>query len=174
MRPAHLVGFLALTGLMACGGYERDITLHDLRTNSGKPEEFSIIPGKPLQEPESFAELPAPTPGGTNRTDQTPLKDAVAVLGGNPNRLDAGTGLPAGDTAIVRSASRFGRDPAIRQELASADLEFRKRRSLFTWSIIPTDEYKRAYRRETLDPYLWLEWYRRAGARTPAAPPPGS
>ena len=171
MRAAHLVGFLALIGLSACGAGKRDITLHDLRTNSGKPEEFAIVPNKPLQEPESFSALPAPTPGGANRTDQTPLKDAVAILGGRPERLDVGTGVPASDTAIISSASRFGRDPAVRQDLADDDLAFRKRRSLFTWSLVPTDEYYRAYRRQALDPYDWLERFRRAGARTPAAPP---
>ena len=86
MRRAHLVAIVAVLGLAACS--ERDITLHDLRTNSGQPEEFSIVPNKPLQTPESYSALPAPTPGGANRTDQTPLKDAVAALGGNPARLD--------------------------------------------------------------------------------------
>ncbi|WP_136441096.1 DUF3035 domain-containing protein [Pacificoceanicola onchidii] len=172
MRASHCVGLLAFVALSACGlGKDRDITLHDLRTNSGKPEEFAITPTKPLQAPENYADLPAPTPGGANRTDQQPLKDAVAALGGRPERLDAGTGVPASDTAIIGRASRFGRDSGIRESLAEEDLAFRKRRSLFTWSIIPRDEYYRAYRRQALDPYRWLEIYRRAGARTPAAPP---
>ena len=171
MRRAHLVALTAVLGLVACG--ERDITLHDLRTNNGQPEEFSIVPVKPLQTPESYSALPQPTPGGANRTDQTPLKDAVAVLGGDPSRLDPGAGVPAGDAALVNSASRFGRDPGIRQQLAAEDLEFRKRRSLFTWSIVPTDEYYRAYRRQSLDAYRWLEIFRNADRRTPAAPPEG-
>ncbi|WP_425099248.1 DUF3035 domain-containing protein [Tropicibacter sp. S64] len=172
MRVAHCVGLLAFIGLSACNlGRDRDITLHDLRTNSGKPEEFAIVPAKPLEQPENYTALPAPTPGGANRTDQTPLKDAVAVLGGNPNRVDPGAGVPAADTAIISRASRFGRDGSIRESLAAEDLAFRKRRSLFTWSIIPRDEYYIAYRRQALDPYLWLERYRAAGARTPAAPP---
>ncbi len=171
MRRAHLVAGLALVGLTACSGEGRDITLHDLRTNSGKPEEFSIVPNKPLEQPENYRELPPPTPGGANRTDQTPLKDAVALLGGNPSRLDAGDGVPRGDGAIINQASRFGRDPGIRQELAAEDLAFRKRNSLFTWSLVPQDDYKRAYRRQALDPYAWLERFRRAGARTPSAPP---
>ncbi|CUH75490.1 DUF3035 domain-containing protein [Tropicibacter naphthalenivorans] len=172
MRASHLVAFLALGALTACSGYERDITLHDLRTNSGQPEEFAIVPHKPLTQPETYADLPTPTPGGANRTDATPLADAVAVLGGNPARVQAtGQGVPSGDVALVRSASRFGRDGQIREELAATDLEFRKRRSLFTWSIVPRDEYTRAYRRETLDGYTWLERYRAAGAGTPSAPP---
>lgn len=171
MRATHLVAILAVCGLAACGG--RDRTLHDLRSNSGEPEEFSIVPNKPLQQPESFSELPPPTPGGANRSDVTPLSDAVAALGGNPARLDPGAGVPSGDGALVNRASRFGRDPAVRQQLAAEDEDFRKRRSLFTWSIVPTDEYYRAYRGQALDPYDWLQIWRRAGARTPSAPPEG-
>ena len=173
MRLSHILASVALVGLTACSGYERDITLHDLRTMSGKPEEFAVVPAKPLQEPESFSALPTPTPGGANRTDQQPLADAVAALGGNPARLRAGEGVPSNDVALVNSASRFGRDSTIRQELAAEDLEFRKRRSLFTFSIVPRDEYYRAYRRQSLDPCAWLNRYRRAGALTPSAPPEG-
>jgi hypothetical protein len=172
MRAAHLLAVLAFGGLAGCSG-ERDITLHDLRTNSGVPEEFSIVPNKPLQSPENLSDLPTPTPGGANRTDQTPLQDAVAVLGGDPARLRAGAGVPSGDAALVRRASRFGRDAQVRADLAQADLAFRQRRSLFTFSIVPRDEYYRAYRRQSLDPYLWLDRWRRAGARTPAADPEG-
>ena len=171
MRVTHLVGILVLIGLAACSGRERDITLHNLKTNSGKPEEFAITPNKPLSAPETYTSLPAPTPGGANRTDQTPLQDAVAALGGNPDRLTARAGAPAGDGALISAVSRNGRDPAIREELASQDLEFRKRNSLFTWTLVPEDQYYKAYRKEALDPQLWLETYRRAGARTPTAPP---
>ena len=162
------LGALALT---ACGRYERDITLHDLRSGQRSPEEFSILPVKPLEQPENYAALPEPTPGSANRTDPTPLADAVAALGGNPARLSAASGVPATDGALVSRASRFGRDPAIRDQLAEEDLAFRKRRSLFTWTIVPRDDYYYAYRREALDPYRVLNTFRRAGAVTPSAPP---
>ncbi len=171
MRASHLVAILALGVLSACSLADRERTLHDLRTNSGEPEEFGILPNKPLEAPESFAELPTPTPGGANRTDQTPKADAVAALGGNPARLAAGDGVGVGDQALVARASRFGRDPQVRAQLAAEDEEFRKRKSLFTFSVLPTDEYYNAYRRQALDPYLWLQRYRAAGARTPTAPP---
>ena len=172
MRASKLVAILALGALGACSMGERDITLHDLRTNSGKPEEFGILPGKPLQTPDTYARLPEPTPGGSNLTDPTPKADAVAALGGDASRLRAGSGIGAGDGALVTRASRFGRDGGIRSQLASEDEAFRKRRSRFTFSIVPTDEYYRAYRKQSLDPYLWLKRYRAAGVRTPSAPPP--
>lgn len=169
MRVTHLA---ILAVLVAAGCSNRDITLHDLNNRTGQPEEFSIVPGKPLQEPDSYADLPNPTPGGANRTDQTPLQDAVAVLGGDPNRVVAsGPGVGAGDQAIVSRASRFGRNPGVREQLAEEDLELRRKGSLFTWKLFPEDEYNKAYRRQRLNPHLWVNRYRQAGVQTPTAPP---
>ena len=166
---------LALVALTACGSRQdegpRDTNLKVLRNPQGTPEEFGIIPAKPLQQPETFAELPTPTPGGSNRTDQTPLKDAVAVLGGSPSRLDPQPGIGAGDQALVSRVSRFGVTPGIREELAEEDQRLRERRSLFNWRLVPEDTYNRIYRNQTLDPYASLESARRGGALTPSAPP---
>ncbi|MGJ8603202.1 MAG: DUF3035 domain-containing protein [Marivita sp.] len=172
--PRTLI-ILALMALTACGSRQdtsdRDTNLRQLRNASGAPEEFSIVPPKPLVAPESFSELPQPTPGGINRTDPTPLQDAVAVLGGNPARLDPQAGIGAGDQALVARASRFGRQPDIRAELAASDQAFRERRSLFNWRLVPEDTYNRIYRNQALDPYATLDAARRAGAQTPSAPP---
>ena len=171
--PRRLI-ILAVLALTACGtaqDAERDTNLRQLRNPTGTPEEFSIVPPKPLEVPETLATLPPPTPGASNRTDQTPLKDAVAVLGGAPSRLDPQPGIGAGDQALVVRASRFGREPNIRQELAAADQAFRERRSLFNWRLVPEDTYNRVYRSQALDPYATLEAARRAGAQTPSAPP---
>ena len=173
MRRAHLVAMVALVGIASCAGIDRNKPLRDLSNNSGEPEEFAIVPNKPLVQPETYGQLPPPTPGGANRTDQTPKADAVAVLGGNPARLAAGQGVPASDTALISRASRFGRDPEVRQDLAQKDATFRRSKSIFNWSIVPDDDYNRVYKRETLDPYRWLRLYRNAGARTPTAPPEG-
>ncbi|KAA8609716.1 hypothetical protein AL036_03025 [Salipiger aestuarii] len=172
MKLAQVALMLGVTGLAACSPGERDIRLHRLKTNSGQPEEFAILPTKPLQTPPNFAELPAPVPGAANRTDPTPKADAVAALGGNPARL-AETGAPAGDGALIGTASRFGRDPQIRTRLAAEDLAYRKRKSLFSYKIVPQDEYYDAYRSQWLDTYAVLDAFRRAGARTPSAPPQG-
>ncbi|APZ51374.1 DUF3035 domain-containing protein [Salipiger abyssi] len=172
MKLSHMVLMIGLVGLSACSGRERDIRLHYLKTNSGTPEEFAILPNKPLETPNDLNALPAPTPGATNRTAQTPRSDAVAALGGNPARLDE-SGTPRGDGALINRASRFGRDAGIRQQLAAEDLEFRKRKSLFSWKIVPEDEYYKAYRAQWLDTYGVLDAFRRAGVRTPSAPPEG-
>ncbi|GGA94826.1 DUF3035 domain-containing protein [Allosediminivita pacifica] len=169
MRRAHVLASMTFLALAACGGGEP--RLHELRSFSGSPEEFAIVPNKPLERPQNLSELPAPTPGGANRTDQTPQADAVAAMGGNPAAISAG-GIPASDGALVQHASRFGRDATIRQELAQADAEFRQRKSRFSWQLLQEDKYNRAYSAQSLDAYEWLERYRAAGARTPSAPPP--
>lgn len=166
---------LALVALTACGSRQdqgpRETNLKLMRNNQGTPNEFSIVPVKPLQAPEDLAQLPEPTPGGANRTDQTPLKDAVAVLGGSPSRLDPQPGIGAGDQALVARASRFGVQPGIREELAAEDQAFRERRSMFNWRLVKEDRYNRVYENQTLDPYASLEAARRAGVLTPSAPP---
>lgn len=175
MSPVAKLGvLLALTaGLSACG--DRDITLHELRVRGDGPEEFAIVPPKALQTPEDFNALPPPTPGGSNRTDQTPEADAVAALGGDGNRAYVrGAGVSASDGALVNYAGRNGVNGGIRAQLAEEDLQFRKRKSLFTWQIMREDQYYDAYRRMAIDPYEVLRLFRRAGVRTPAADPAGN
>lgn len=76
------LGLMALAALVACG---RKGEMIPNEVKSG-PDEFSIVPAKPLQEPESYTSLPVPTPGGTNRTDATPNADAIIALGGRVDR----------------------------------------------------------------------------------------
>lgn len=159
------VGLIAL--LAGCVGGDRG--LRDLRQNGGGPDEFGVLPSNPLVMPETAANLPPPTPGGVNRADPTPEADAVAVLGGRPNALNA-AGIPAGDAALVTAARRNGVDPAIRSTLAQEDAAFRTRRgrlSLFGGR----DRYFPAYSRQALDAYAELQRFRNAGVTTPTAPP---
>ncbi|MEF9603161.1 DUF3035 domain-containing protein, partial [Paracoccus sp. PXZ] len=78
---------------------------HLMNTSSGRssPDEFSILPTKPLQMPADLNVLPVPTPGGGNITDPTPHADAVAALGGNPGQLSA-QGVGAADGALIAYA----------------------------------------------------------------------
>ncbi|SFE39002.1 DUF3035 domain-containing protein [Roseivivax sediminis] len=174
MRVWLIVGLLAATGLGACSS-ARDggSNLRKLNTYSGTPEEFGIVPNKPLSEPQNFSALPQPTPGGANRADATPLQDAVAALGGDPARM-AERGIPAADGALIAAAGRRGVDAAIRQDLAADDAAFRRRKSILNWRLLREDEYNRAYRSQQLDPQDWLRRVRRPGTniRTPSAPPP--
>ncbi|WP_313351019.1 DUF3035 domain-containing protein [Paracoccus sp. (in: a-proteobacteria)] len=148
---------------------------HLMNTNSGSssPDEFSILPTKPLQMPADLNVLPPPTPGGANITDPTPQADAVVALGGNPGQLSA-QGIGAADGALIAYASRLGRDPGIRQSTAQEDLKWRSRHSRRALEVLArTNVYYRAYDPMTLDSWSELERWRPTGVQLPAAPPRG-
>lgn len=166
-----LAGLLAL-GLSACG--QKDPKLLNLKADNSGPDEFLIMPTKPLEAPEDYTALPEPTPGGTNLTDVNPEAEAVEALGGN-GALVTPSGLRGGEGAVVNYASRYGVASDIREILAAEDLEWRRKHNgrllerLFNVSV-----YFRAYRDMSLDQYVELARLRRLGIWTPAVPPDGS
>lgn len=165
---------LTLTIMAGLGlaGCSTDSRLMNLKSGQDGPDEFAILPTKPLSMPPDLALLPTPTPGGANITDPTPLGDAVGALGGNPTRL-ANNGVGAADGGLVSYASRYGVQPGIRGELAQADAEWRAQHSRrLLERLAQTSVYMRAYRPMTLDSNAELLRWRRAGAQTPSAPPP--
>lgn len=166
MRVVILMMAAVLT-LSACG--ERN--LRDMRTANGTPDDFSVLPSRPLQMPQSLAALPAPTPGGSNLTDPTPNADAIVALGGRPSANVAG-GVPAGDAALVASVSRYGVQSNIRAELAANDAAFRARKSRGGFfNFLGRDRYFSSYARQALDAYAALAQFRALGVATPTAPP---
>lgn len=147
-----------------------NVGLRDLQSTSSGPDEFGIKPVGALQEPANYKELPAPTPGGVNRVDRSALAEGANAFGGNVG--DPNAPVPARDGALVQHASRLGVSPNIRQTLAETDAAFRKRKARFTqYRIVPVDRYNQAYRREALNARAEQNRWRRAGARTPSAPP---
>lgn len=158
--------------LSACGNNSDTPELMNVRAAGPGPDEFSVLPVKPLAMPENLAELPAPTPGGTNRTDQTPELDAIAALGGNPAVVSRG-GIPAADGALTAYASRYGVTPDIRQTLALEDLEYRRNNDgRLLERAFNVNVYFRAYEPLSLDQYRELARWRSIGVRTVSAPPP--
>ncbi len=144
--------------------------LRDLRNVSDGPNEFMLQPGKPLEAPNSYADLPPPTPGQANLTDRSALNEGIIAVGGRPE--DSNAPVPARDGALVQHASRLGVAPDIRSALAQSDAQFRKRKVRFTqFRIVPVDRYNQAYSRQTLDADREAAKWRRAGARTPSSPP---
>ena len=169
------VGLLSLLALTACGRLAGDDKkppqLMHIKSASRSPDEFTVLPTRPLQMPDDVASLPAPTPGGTNITDPTPEADAVAALGGNPRLMDR-TAISAGNGGLISYTTRFGQASDIRDVLAAEDLDYRRKHDgrllerLFNVTV-----YFRAYRPMSLDQYAELERWRAAGARTVGAPP---
>lgn len=171
--PAMTILVLAMA-VSACGSRDGDIRLSRIKNTGNGPEEFNIVPGKPLQAPESYSALPAPTPGGNNITDPTPRADGVAALGGNPAAL-ANTGIGRGDGGLVNYANRFGVVPGIRQTLAREDVEIRRQRGRVNiLNIGRNDDYNLAYKRQWLDSRAEAIRLRRIGVPTPSYPPEGA
>jgi len=166
---------LILLGLVltvaSCGWGNKPLTR--LKNPDEGPDEFLITPGKPLQEPKSYSELPTPEPGAPNLADRDPRAEGIAALGGKPGATAAG-GIPASDSGLVRYADRHGVRPDIRQVLRVEDDKIRRdygRRNIL--HIGPRDNYTDAYKKQWLDAQAEEERLRRLGIRTPSAPPAG-
>lgn len=170
--PRALVLIFAVLAVSACASKDRDIGLRDLRSFTGGPDEFLVLPGKELQQPSDYASLPTPTPGGANLTDQNPLGDGVEALGGRATAMALTDGVPAADTTLINHVSRNGVSADIRETLAEEDEKVRRRIARISqFQIFKIDRYNRAYRRYVLDPSVEVEKWRRLGVQTPSAPP---
>ncbi|MCE2523673.1 MAG: DUF3035 domain-containing protein [Rhodobacteraceae bacterium] len=133
-------------------------------------DEFSAAPSRPIELPESVANLPRPSKARPDRAQKDAAGEALAALGGR--RGGGNGGIPAGDREFVAYASRLGTDKNIRLLLAAEDEEFRRGRQgklLERWFNV--NLYFRAYEEMTLDEYAELERLRRSDVRTPSAPP---
>lgn len=170
MRRLTGIGLIAAAALALAACERGEPQLMNIRSNTASPDEFAILPTKPLLMPDDLRALPPPTPGGPSRTDPTPVADAIAALGGNPAARDRG--VPAADAALLAHAQRHGVDPGIRERLAAEDYEFRSRnRGRVLERAFNVNVYFRAYRAMALDRYAELARWRLLGVRTPAAPP---
>lgn len=164
-----MICFAAVFALSACA--EGDPQLMNMRSTTAGPDEFAILPNRKLEMPKDLAALPDPEPGEPNLADPNPKASAVAALGGNPDQLKSKT-VRSSETGLLKYANRYGARTGIREELAAADLEFRKRNRglpLERWANV--NVYYKAYEPFTLDSYGELERFQRAGVRTVAAPP---
>lgn len=153
--------------LAACGGGEPS-RLMNLRPTHAGPDEFSILPTKPLEIPTDLASLPTPTPGGANLVDPNPLNDAVVALGGRP-------GAGGTDPALIAAASRNGVSPTIRSDLAREDVDFRTKQSpTLLERLFGTSTYHRAYADQSVNSDAELQRWRQVDRRTPSATPAAS
>jgi hypothetical protein len=169
VAPGKLALVIALLGALAACSEKEPNLMSDSSGNG--PDEFSILPPKPLQDPGSYSDLPAPTPGAGNRSDPTPRQDAVNALGGRGDRVVA-SGLQAGEQPLVNHAGRYGVSGTIRADLARDDLEWRRKHDgKLLERLLNVNVYYRAYEKMSLDKYEELKRLRRLGIWTPAVPP---
>jgi hypothetical protein len=166
-KSRAIIAVATMITLAACGG-GGDPELMNLTSGQG-PDEFAIVPPKPLELPENLTELPEPAPGGTNLTDRQPENEAIVALGGSPS---AAGGIPAGDSALYAHAARFGVDAGIRSTIATEDLEWRRdNNGRLLEKLFNVNVYYKAYRKQRLDQQAELARWRKVGVRTSSAPP---
>ncbi len=167
MLHIRIAAIAALAALVGCTG--GDPKLMNISTTT--PDEFGVLPNKPLQAPANYSALPAPTPGGTNLVDPTPEADAVAALGGNPARVARGQ-IHAGEQGLLTYTARYGVPGNIRSILASEDLAWRKANNgRLLERLFKVNVYHSSYKPMALDQHLELQRLRRLGIWTPSAPP---
>lgn len=166
------ITFLILCfGLAACSSKGDDIALKRIKDKGNGPNEFTILPTKPLQAPDDFNSLPAPAPGTANLVDPRPKEDGAVALGGNPAAMQ-GTAPAASDSGLVRHASRFGAPAGIRQQVRQEDIETRRQRGRVNLIRIGnSDDYTEAYKQQWLDASREERRLRQRGIETPSAPP---
>lgn len=166
--PLAIIGLIGVVAISGCAQKQ----LRDIRATGTGPDEFLVLPPKPLTAPADYTSLPTPTPGGANITDATPQSDAIAALGGRPSALAAGQSIPASDAGLLAASSRYGVEANVRETLAAEDAALLKRkRRGGRIKLVPVDRYAQIYAKQTLEPYAANEAFRRAGVATPSAPP---
>lgn len=169
-RGVPMIAVAVMLTLSACAKGDKVPSLMNVRSTTQGPDEFAILPPKPLTLPEDLSALPDPTPGGANLTDPTPEADAIAALGGE---LRNAGGVPAGDGGLFSYAARYGVTGDIRSTLAAEDLEWRRKNDgRLLERLFNINVYFKAYADMSLDQQAELWRWRRAGVKTPSAPPP--
>ena len=135
------------------------------------PDEFTVLPTRPLQTPESYSALPAPTPGARTLSTQSQGRRRRGAW--RQSRRADRTAAAAADSGLVRHAGRYGAQPGIRQTLAREDAETRRKHGRVNiLRLGPVDDYTDAYKRQWLDADSEEMRLRRAGvehAERPAA-----
>ena len=158
--------FVTLFLLSACSS--DDARLRDLYDVGTGPEEFAVLPSKPLTIPSNLKNLPVPDLAAGNLADPTPKLDLIEMLGGS---IDNSISIPAKDKNLLKYVSRAGVDTNIREELAKEDRKFLRRMGVLTSvKLFRVDRYNQIYRKMTLSAPKELERWRSLGVRTPSMP----
>lgn len=168
-RVPLLTMMAAMSVLVLAGCGNNNSFVGTLRSSgiAGTPDEFMVLPTRPLELPQDFATLPAPTPGAPNRVDRAPEAIAVAGLSGRPGNVRTASG-----TALLARAGAGANDPAIRRKLALEDAEYQRRnRGRFLERIFSRNREALVYGDMTLNSAATYENLRARGL-TMTTPPP--
>lgn len=160
--------FALLSSLVACGrGGGQSGSILNLRQSAVAPDEFLVVPQKPLETPSDLSQLPTPVPGAPDRVAIDFEANLLTALGGRPGR---GGAAPATDAALLNAVRVNGVTPDIRDLLRQEDQAYRDARK----GRLSRLEKKRLaatiYDRFLLDPFAEAARLRSQGVKTPAVP----
>lgn len=168
VKSVLLVAFVASVSACDRGGGGNTV-LSNLRQSSIAPDEFLVVPQKPLETPDNLASLPLPAPGQTNRVSIDFEENLLKALGG---RGQSSARVPASETALVNAArSQFGTTENIREILQAEDQEFREARRDRIARLARERRAGSIYDFMLLDPLAEVERLREMGVKAPAVPP---
>ena len=163
------LGVIAVLALAGCADVP-DLMKFPNKRNT--PNEFTVIPSRPLATPPAGAALPVPQSNAVNLATPSPIDSAIVALGGTTAAANR-TGIPASDTALLATTTRYGTEANIRDVLAAEDIDYRRHnRPQVLAYISGTNWYFTAYNAMSLDQRHEMERLRAIGVRVPVSPPP--
>ncbi len=165
-----IVVMLAIaSGLGACNRETGGRALGNLRQSAVAPDEFLVVPQKPLETPGDLGVLPVPVPGASNRVDIDVEGELLAALGGRVMPMDT---VPAAEVALVRAAqSSGGVTPNIRDLVRAEDQAFRETRDGRLERLARKRRAAEIYNVMLLNPVAEAARLRALGIQTPTLPP---
>lgn len=143
--------------------------LLNLRQSAIAPDEFLVVPQKPLETPASLAVLPTPDPGAKARVMIDFESNLLEALGGRPMSDGA---IPASDGAFVKAArAGSGTTDGIRDLLRAEDQAFRDDRAGRIERFAKKRKAVMIYDPMLLDPVAEAARMQALGVKIPAVPP---
>lgn len=143
--------------------------LLNLRQSAIAPDEFLVVPQKPLETPADLTSLPAPDPGAEARVTIDFEDNLLRALGGRPL---SGGAVPSSDSEFVSAArSNGGATPNIRAVMRAEDQAFREARSGRINRLAKKRKAVTIYDPMLLDPILEAARLQAQGVKIPAVPP---
>ncbi|NNU79580.1 DUF3035 domain-containing protein [Halovulum dunhuangense] len=166
-RVAALIAVAVLAGCGGGAGDDRTLIDRIASSSNVAPNEFAVLPQKPLVLPDDLTALPEPVPGATSRADLTPNADALRALSGQDGRA-----APIGsDNALLATVGAGQARPDIRAVLAAEDAAYREdNRGLPLDRLLGRVTERDIYEDELLDPEAELRRLRAQGVWVPQLP----
>ncbi len=157
------LALLAVTALAGCeGGLAGSLRSAGV---GGSPDEFLVLPTRPLVIPSELESLPPPTPGSDNLVDYKPNEEAITGLTGRST-------VPQGANGQALVAAAGPVDPHVRARLNGEDAVYREaNRGLLLERWFAQNQEALIYETMILDAGDEYERFQSMGVRQPSAPP---